>query len=285
MPKKARPFARRVAQVSVLGTLIGVPMLSAARGADEAPGWNLQGTLCSFGTDAWSISCPLGVVQTSLASRTLDLGLLASGLAFIVLAFVADHVFCSWLCPQGFFSELVDKLRTRLRSILRRPRPRPDTPEQYRRGQRFLYGFLALGLLASLVFGVPVFCYICPIGLLCRSLVGASYLGTVGGELAVVGLILLVELTLARRGWCKYICPVGALYGACTAKRPEAITRDADACEGCHSCARECSMGNSPVRDRVGRTCTSCGDCIEVCPAEALELVQLGARRSKKAES
>lgn len=275
--------ARRVAQVSVLLLLFAVPWMNAARVAEDGEPWFVQGTLCSFGTEAWSISCPLGVVQTSLASRTLDAGLLASGFAFIALAFVAGRVFCSWVCPQGFFSELVDKVRVRLRPFLRRPRPRPDTPLRYRRGQRFLYAFLGMGLLASFVFGVPVFCYICPIGLLCRSIVGANYLGTVGGELAVVGLILLVELTLARRGWCKYICPVGALYGACAAKRPAPITRDADTCEGCHSCERECSMGNSPIKDQVGRTCTSCGDCVEQCPVDALELVQLGRRGPKKA--
>ncbi len=271
---KWRPIARKGAQVSVLAMLVAIPLLSMAR-IDF-----IQGTLCSFGTDSWSISCPLGVAQTSLASRTLDAGLLLSGFAFIALAFVAGRVFCSWICPQGFFSELGDKVHLAVRRVFKRPPPRPDTPAQYRRGQIFLYSFLGVGLVASFVFGVPVFCYICPIGLISRAIVGTTYLGTVGSELLVVAIILFVEVSFARRGWCKYICPVGALYGACTTKRSLTVVRDAHACVGCHTCERECSMGNSPVDDRVGRTCTNCGDCVDVCPEEALSqpLVQLGRK-------
>ncbi|MDH5490691.1 MAG: 4Fe-4S binding protein [Myxococcales bacterium] len=293
-------ITRRASQLGILGLLLAMPILGAAKIEF------LRGTLCSLGTDSLYLSCPLGVLQTTLASRSFDPGLWASAAAFLLLAFIAGRVFCSHLCPQGLLSELNDRLRRIGRrrrggpeardaseagpgalarvagltlAALERRRERPDSPRRRRVGQRLLYGTLALGLLASFAIGVPIFCYVCPIGILSRALVEATTFGQLGGELAVIFVILIVELTAARRGWCKYICPVGALYGICSTKHTRHLERDAEACSGCRTCERECSMGNSPIQEAVGRTCTNCGDCIETCPEGALALVQLRRKR------
>ena len=258
-----RQRLRRVVQVGVVGGLVAIPVM----GLLEVGG--PTGTLCSVGWGPVSMSCPAGVTQTLLAARSVDWGLLLSALPLVVLALFLGRVFCSWVCPQGLLSELNDGLRRRLR---KRWGMRPDSLARAIWGRRVLLAVLGIGLLSSLVFGVPVLCYICPIGLICRGIVQGTGLGPVGGELAVVGLILVAELFVARRGWCKYICPVGALYGLLKTRHTMSVVRDPVSCVGCGSCERDCPMGCSPLRERVGPTCTNCAVCVDVCPEEALGL-------------
>ncbi len=254
-----RALLRRVSQGGIVGLLALLPVLSVFK-LDV-----IKGTLCSIGTAAFVVSCPLGVAQILLATRTFDPWLALSGFFYVAVAFVLGRAFCGWVCPQGTLSEIGDRLRTRLGY-----RRVPDSPLAVRRSRMIGFSILGVVLATSFVVGVPLFCYICPIGLISRALVSGTIFGTVGGELAILGLIITAEISVARRGWCKYICPMGALYGACVTPRSLRVERNAEACQGCHTCEQVCPTGNSPIEDRVGSSCLSCGDCLDSCPEEAI---------------
>lgn len=259
-PKKVGRI-RRVVQVGVLLLLIAIPLMNLLKVHV------LQGTLCSLGTAGVTVSCALGALQTTLASKTLHWPLLIGAAFFVLLAAFLGRVFCSWICPQGLASEAGDAVRTRLG---RNETAQADSPQRARTGRRVLLTVLVVGLVSSFLLGVPILCYVCPIGIICRNIVGATYLGVVGGELAIVGVILLAEVFVARRGWCKYLCPVGALYGLCTTPAALHLERNDSLCLGCHTCERDCPMGNSPLAGRIGPTCTNCGICLDGCPGGAL---------------
>ncbi len=252
---------RRAVQISVIALIAAVPLLNLVR-IDV-----VQGTLCSIGIRSIDVTCSLGALQVFLASRTVYLPLLLSSLAFIVLVLVLGRVFCSWICPQHVVSEAGDGVR----KILRPGQSEgPDSLERYRRGRNLLFSILGLGLLATFVFGVPVICYICPIGIICRQFITGTFLGKIGGETLIVLTIVLVEITIARRGWCRYICPVGAFYSIFITHRGLKIKRNRARCAECGSCEKVCPMGDSPLQGRIGRTCTNCAICVDDCPEGAL---------------
>lgn len=144
-----------------------------------------------------------------------------------------------------------------------------------------------LGALASsAVFGFPVFCLICPVGLTFATLV-ALWAAFVDHNptwmLLVFPAILVVELVVFRK-WCHVLCPLGALMSLVGAKAPVGKPRvDTDQClrtkgVDCHVCVDACPEKLDPhIKDPV--ECTRCGLCAEHCPAGALSLGLLPARK------
>ena len=145
-----------------------------------------------------------------------------------------------------------------------------------------------LGALASaIVFGFPVFCLICPIGLTFGTVV--SFVRLIGFNEPSWGLLLfpaliVIELVVLRR-WCHTLCPVSALMSLVASfnrtLRPRA---DESQClrtagEPCAVCASVCPENLDPRSDlgtRALSECTRCGACIEACPKGALSFTKRG---------
>jgi ferredoxin-type protein NapH len=258
MLKQFYPY-RRTIQFSILLILIAIPILNLLK-IDV-----VQGILCSIGTADYEITCALGALQSMLANREINFSLILSASFFIILAVVLGRVFCGWMCPQGLISEGGDKLRTKyFKSSCK-----PDSPAKYKSGRTVLLSILGAGLLATFLVGVPVICYICPIGIICRELLQGTMLYKIGGEAIILGFIFAADVFVARRGWCRYICPLGAFYSLFS-KFSLTVKRDKYACVKCGTCQRVCSMGNAPIKDEINKTCINCGVCIEKCPEGAL---------------
>ncbi len=254
---------RRFVQISVLLLMIAIPFMNLIQ-YDV-----IQGTLCSIGTEALTlVSCPLGAMQTFLTTRHIDLMLLLSASVFLVIAFVLGRIFCGWICVQHLFSEMGDKIR---KVLGKNEYPKPDSPSRYKRGRKILLYFLAGSLLTAYLTGVPVLCYICPIGAACRLIINGTYLHQIGGEIIILGIILLVEITIARRGWCKYVCPIGAVYGVCSNSNSLKVVREPNNCVGCGHCVEACPMGEAPQYDQIGKNCTNCAICVDSCGTNALK--------------
>ncbi len=226
----------------------------------------VQGTLCSLGIGPVSINCPIGTAQVMMGLKQFSLPMLL----FVVLPLASFALFgrgfCGWVCPQGAPSEWGSKLSGKIHG---RSTQLPS-PVSRQRGRTLLLTFLIGGLVGSFLFGIPLLCYICPVGAICRGIVGGTIGQTLGAEILVVGLILLVEITIARRGYCKYLCPIGALGSLLVFRNSLRVERDPSRCEKCSTCVSVCSMGNSAMDDLTSPTCTNCGTCVEKCPHNAL---------------
>ena len=61
--------------------------------------------------------------------------------------------------------------------------------------------------------------------------------------------------------WCRFACPAGALLDIVRRFAPFKM-RKTDECNGCGKCQRQCYMRTRPDEEN----CTSCGDCLHVCP-------------------
>lgn len=91
-----------------------------------------------------------------------------------------------------------------------------------------------------------------------------------------VGSLLLVLIMVGslfiERFFCRYLCPLGAVFSLVSAGRLFKIRRKPSACVSCGRCHRECPVG-IPV-DRVKRVtsgeCIDCMKCADVCPASCI---------------
>jgi ferredoxin-type protein NapH len=84
-------------------------------------------------------------------------------------------------------------------------------------------------------------------------------------------LTVLFDLMVTRRGFCRYICPGGALYSLLGRFRPLRVERDVGQCNDCVKCNIVCPFALDPMHDDFGQECSNCAACIAVCPTDALE--------------
>ena len=141
------------------------------------------------------------------------------------------------------------------------------------------HAVLAGTLASAAVFGFPVFCLVCPVGLTFATLIGLWHLFQLNEPswaLVVFPIILVLELTVLRK-WCSKICPISALTSlianANRTLRPRVEQSKCLRGKGidCHSCVDACPEKLDPHSGHIPE-CSKCGACIEACPAKAIKI-------------
>jgi polyferredoxin len=99
--------------------------------------------------------------------------------------------------------------------------------------------------------------------------------------MAVLGSLVVLSV-FVQNFWCRFLCPYGALMGLVSTLSPVRIRRDAEACIDCGKCNKACPS-KLPV-DRLVQIrsleCTSCMECVAVCPAQNALQLSLPPRRT-----
>ncbi len=244
-------------------------LMEYAQGVRGGP-WSLQ-------LGAVSMTEPLAAAESIAARKTASRVLWAGLIVPIVIVVLLGRVYCSWVCPMGFFLEMTDKLRRALRWLELRP-------NDVHVSRATKYVLLGVGLALSAVFALPVLGYAYPPALLGRELhdlvfglfdraemgaFGFAVSGLTWMSLVLVGIAVL-EITLSKRWWCRYVCPGGALYSLLGWRRAVRVQRDAAQCTMCGLCDRACHLGLKPMQDRFGPECDNCGLCISNCADDAI---------------
>lgn len=139
------------------------------------------------------------------------------------------------------------------------------------------HGVLLGALASSAIFGFPVFCLVCPVGLTIALGVGvyrAIFQQDPTVSLLIFAAILLVEVVFFRK-WCHRLCPMGALMSLVGAKAPFLKPRvNTEKClreQGvdCQACVKACPEQLDPHSGSIPE-CTKCGLCAEACPVGAI---------------
>ena len=135
-----------------------------------------------------------------------------------------------------------------------------------------------LGALGSAaVFGVPVFCLVCPIGLAFATIIGVWNMfqfNEPSWGLLIGPAIIILEVVFLRK-WCSTICPLSALVSLVSAANKTVKPAvDASSCSrakgrDCHVCVDVCPEKVDPHTDLIPE-CSKCGACIDACPAKAI---------------
>jgi ferredoxin-type protein NapH len=208
-------------------------------------------------------------LQVILAFKHIALNLMIGMVTvFILWLLLGGRTFCSWACPYHLLSELAEKLHLWLvsKKIIK--------GYTFHRGVRTFF-YLAFAVL-TLVTGYTIFEAISPTGILSRALIYGP-----GVALLWVLFLLLFEVFISRRAWCRYVCPIGMTYGFVGLISPLRVVYKPELCFFGGDCRTVCLVPHvldatimGRAKDEVvpiGADCTRCGMCVDICPASALK--------------
>ena len=225
-------------------------------------------------------ACPIGSLQSYLSGLKFKVPYYVVGILIFVGALIGRAV-CGFLCPFGFLQDLLYKI-----PFFKKNEFKLDKYLRY-----FKYVVLALFvMLLPFCFKLtPFFCkYICPSGTVAGIWLAAAdkqVAGQLGPlfslKLVILGLILVASL-IVYRPFCKYICPLGAIYGFFNRISLYRMHLDTSKCVGCNACAKACKMNINPSVTPNSCECIRCGDCVSACPHNALKM-GVASKASEKA--
>ena len=220
-------------------------------------------------------ACPIGALQNAIggAWRHIPFYVLGSLMLFGILL---GRLVCGFLCPFGLVQDLLHKIPTRK---FRMPR-RVDRALRLLKYVVLFGMVVGLSLLVTTEAGVtpPFFCeFLCPAGTFGAGiplLLANEDLRAVAGALfdwkLLVLVAILVAAVLVPRPFCRYLCPLGALYGLFNRFSFYRMGVDEGRCVGCGSCDRACPMGVEVRANPNSPECIRCGACRKACPTGAI---------------
>lgn len=234
--------------------------------------------LCVPGLNCYSCpaavgACPLGALQNAVAASASRPAFYIVGV-LLLFGLLLGRVICGWACPMGLVQELLHKIPT--------PKIKKNAITRALSWLKYAL-FLILVLAVPLYYAfrripVPGFCkFICPAGTL-EGAIALLLHPENQGKLGLLGILftrkflILVLIALAciflYRAFCRFICPLGALYGLMNRLALVGVKLNRDACTDCGACLRVCPMDIQRVGDRE---CICCGKCVSVCPSSVIQ--------------
>ncbi|MBC8318642.1 MAG: 4Fe-4S binding protein [Desulfobulbaceae bacterium] len=223
----------------------------------------VQGWYQSLGIGKlWFVS-PLEGLESLLVAKIIYLPLLIGMVVPVLVAFFLGRVFCGWICPVHFLSDMSDRL-IHLFARKKRRKDRLLLPRQ------IFWFVLVADIFIAMVLGAPLFVIFSPPGLIGREIMRAVFFHTLALEGLIVVAVLIANLVTSRF-FCRYFCPLGALLALIGGKRRLRIHHDQDTCTECGLCQRSCPLGLNPaLKEGASLYCWNCGECVEVCGPGAL---------------
>lgn len=88
-------------------------------------------------------------------------------------------------------------------------------------------------------------------------------------KLAVLVIVVVLSI-IVYRPFCKWLCPLGALYALFNRVSLFRMAVDKDKCISCGKCARVCKMDVDVTKTPNHTECIRCGKCVTACPTEAV---------------
>jgi polyferredoxin len=188
-------------------------------------------------------------------------------LAIILMSFLVGKSFCSWFCPVGFISEMLGNVGDK---IFGKKIKMPKFLDYPLRSIKYL-------LLAFLVYTVFFMMnemalktfLSSPYNLVADVKMYYFFAKISRFSLVVIGILFLLSIVF-RNFWCRYLCPYGALLGFISLFSPNKIKRNTDTCIDCKLCTKACPsfINVHKVKSVISDECTSCLNCIDVCPVK-----------------
>ena len=235
-------------------------------------------TACVPGLNCYSCpaatgACPIGAFQAVVGSSKFKISYYITGF-FILMGVLLGRFICGFLCPFGWFQDLLHKIPGKKFSTAKLK------PLRYVKYIILIVFVILLPALVtnSLGMGDPFFCkYICPQGVLegalPLSITNAGIRSALGKlftfKFSILTIVIILSI-LFYRPFCKWICPLGAIYSLFNKVSFLKINVDNNKCVGCQKCSKVCKMDVNVVENPNHPECIRCGECIKACPTDAL---------------
>ena len=207
------------------------------------------------------LSCPIGALKS-----VSPFSLYVFGFLFLI-GTIFGRAVCGWICPFGFIQRLLYMIpvKNKRKNIVGHDK------------LKYLKYFVLI--ISVLILGN--FCeYICPSGMLLGAipltLISSSIRELIGSTFFIKASILILFIVLSifyARPFCKYICPLGAIYSLFNPISIIKLHVDETKCTKCGYCKKSCPMDISVFKDSQSLECIRCGECVSSCPHKAIKII------------
>lgn len=230
-------------------------------------------------------ACPIGAFQAVVGSSKFRFSYYITGI-LILFGVLLGRFICGFLCPFGWFQELLHKIPSKKLST------KKVKPLRYLKYVVLVVMVVLLPILAVNDLGMsdPFFCkYLCPQGVLEGAIPLAlansgirAALGKLFTWKAFILLTVVVNSVFFYRPFCKWLCPLGAFYALFNRISLFQMKVDTDKCVSCGACAKACKMDVDITKCANHSECIRCGMCMKACPKGAISYQYGFGDKSKK---
>jgi ferredoxin-type protein NapH len=209
-------------------------------------------------------ACPIGTLQQFAITHQIPLytlGILG------VVGTLTGRLNCGWFCPFGLVQDWLYKIKIPKLSLSNR------------------FGWIRYAVLVLLVGIIPAitldswFSKLCPVGTIEAAIpivaTTAEFRELVGWLFAVkvsILVIFLAAMVFIKRPFCRFACPLGAIYSLFNRFSSLQIKVDSNKCIKCDQCREVCPTDIKIYHNACSSQCIRCLDCIKVCPVSAIML-------------
>ena len=229
--------------------------------------------ICTPGLNCYScpgaiLSCPVGSLQNFIMHKRNIFYMLPIYILGLLILFgvVFGRVVCGFLCPFGLIQEIIYMIKT----------PKVKKNELTRKLTVIKYIILlAFVIIIPIIMHYPAFCkFICPAGTLEAGIIHVlmndrlkSAIGFLFNWKLLLAIAIILLSIFVFRFFCRFICPLGAIYSFFNKTAILGLKIDKDKCTKCNACTITCLMDVKEVGDRE---CIECGECINKCHVKAI---------------
>lgn len=226
-----------------------------------------------------TIFSSIGGIITSIAGGSFvlldNLGRLVLILGVFLITLVWGRFFCGFICSFGAMQDLLNFIGKLIPFKIKVP----EKADKWLKLLKYaVLAFVAVGVWGFSVTGDTVWSPWTVFGIY-SSLSGWSslkYFLTLGGALL---LLIIIGSLFIERFFCRYLCPLGALFSLVALFRIYSLNRKPEKCGNCKLCTAKCSMGIPLYKYDEVRSgeCINCMKCTSVCPNENISAETLPA--------
>lgn len=248
-------IARRVVQ---LGFAVFIFVAAARHQHEMAGGLASVDALCPFGAMETLITW----ITTGTLIAKVHASNLILGLAVLVATLLVGNAFCGWICPLGTVQDGLAWVAKKLH--LPQWRPSAGIDKVLRSGRFVVLGVvMVMSYLTGRLWFADYDPYVTIFSLHWLNGWTEALAWGVGITAVVLAASLFVE-----RAWCRYLCPLGAVFAVLGRFSFLKIRRNATTCTDCTLCDRPCPVGItvSKADPNVNADCIGCLDCVTTCP-------------------
>ncbi len=196
----------------------------------------------------------------------------------IALTILFGRFFCGWMCAFGSLSDIIHHISEKAFKVSFRINEKTDRILKHLK--LVILAFIIIGIW---IFGITGFNAANPwnvFGLLV-SFSQAPDISHVFSEYTF-GFFILLAIIIAsffiERFFCRYLCPLGALFTIISRLKTLKVRKPSDKCGNCRACTKSCAMGITMYKNtKIGSgECINCYKCIPACPRKNVSVVIAG---------
>lgn len=183
-------------------------------------------------------------------------------ITIIISTIIIGRFFCGWFCSFGALNDLMYYLNKKIFKVKFKINPKVDNILKY-----IKYIVLLFIVVVSWTLGSNILKGTSPWDAFAQ----ITSPGIVISSFAI-GLVLLLLISVGaffiERFFCRYLCPLGAVFSLISRIGIFKINKPSKDCGKCRACTNNCSMGIGlcNVEEQHGGECINCLKCVEVCP-------------------